>query len=51
MAYLAVDLVILFPFVAKMRDPKLGFSKHRQSIIASTLVVPADFEMLVVAVK
>lgn len=37
--YLGVDLIILLPFVFKMFDDRLGFGKHRRSIVVSTSAV------------
>ena len=41
--YLAVDLIILLPFVFKINDSRLGFAKRRFSIIMSTGIVLAVF--------
>jgi lycopene cyclase domain-containing protein len=44
--YLAVDLFILIPFILKLNDPRLGFRRHRKSIIVfvvwDILAVHAD---------
>ncbi len=41
--YLAVDMVILLPFLVKLKDPRLRLLQHRRSIIISTLVVLTVF--------
>lgn len=41
--YLAVDMVILLPFLAKLGDPRLRLLQHRRSIIVSTFVVLTIF--------
>lgn len=43
LTYLAVDLIILIPFLVKLRDPRLRFGQHRRSIVIATLVVLSVF--------
>lgn len=43
LTYLAVDLIILLPFLVKLRDPRLSFGQHRRSIVVATLVVLSVF--------
>lgn len=41
--YLAVDLVILLPFVLKIKDSRLGLWKNRTPIFVSTMLVAVVF--------
>lgn len=43
LTYLAVDLIILLPFLLKIRDRRLRFGQHRRSIVVATAVVLIAF--------
>ncbi len=45
LTYLGVDLIILFPFLYKMSDSRLGFRKNAGAIIISVAIVAIVFTL------